>query len=175
MHRCQQSLFPFSKHSKKSGLYRPSGLVAEAAIACYTQLDITGQKVFKKQVPLCQRLVYVSYNHTRFAFKVPCCCYRAGVRAAAAQIKHHAVLGTILWGCPCCLSCARRASRRFLFSEAYSAYRGWDACRAGVRWVPSQYHAAAGMWHLRCPARWDASSSILSMALFFNTACPRWY
>lgn len=46
---------------------------------------------------------------------------------------------------------------RFLCSEAWGADRAWIGSRAGVRWLPAKCRAAAGMWHIRHPVRWDVN------------------
>ena len=48
----------------------------------------------------------------------------------------------------------------FLFSEAWAVHRSGVVCGAGVGWLPSWCHAAAGRWHVRRPVRWGATKQL---------------
>lgn len=148
--------------------------VAEAAITCYRQLDVTGRKVSEKQVPLCQQLVYVSYNHRGFTFKVPCCCYRAGVRAATAQTKLHTWARFYEDAHGVCHVQEELAEDFYSLKPAVHTEAERHAGLESVEFLPSTtLRVACGT----SGAQRDGmpSSRSLSVALFFNTACPRLY
>lgn len=166
----------FCKCSNKSGHYQLSVFVAEAAVPCAIHNWILlGKKsprnrfLFVKDCTMFPKIVQDSLSK-----------HLAAVRGQVSELLLHRQNSALSWAqfyedAHAVWHVQGELARRFLFSEAWGAYRAWVVCRARLSWLPAQCrlrlgHGSSGAQRGGMPA-----SSSLSTALFFNKACPRQY